>query len=115
MYRMDGMNQDLDAAVKKLIEEIKRTDIYEQYLRQKEFIHTDADVKAKVDELRTINFQIQNAPGEMDVMEESERIEEKLEELCEDYQVNDFMQAELDFCRMFQDILTQIAQGIDFE
>lgn len=112
---MKIIGNDLDSAVRNLIEEIKRTDAYEQYQQQKEVVRQDIETKAKIDELRALNFRIQNAPEDADILNESERVEEKLEELCEDSRINDFMQAELDFCRLFQDILTQLAQGIDFE
>ncbi len=112
---MKIIGNDIDSAVKNLIEEIKRTETYEQYRQQKEVVRQDAGTKAKIDELRALNYMIQNAPEDADILNESERIEDELEELCEDSRVNDFMQAELDFCRLFQDILSQLAQGIDFE
>lgn len=112
---MKIIGNDLDSAIKNLVAEIRQTDIYEQYQQQKEILREDAEAKGKIDELRKLNYIIQSAPEGADLLEESERVEEKLEELCEDSRVNDFMQAELDFCRMFQDILTQITQGIDFD
>lgn len=112
---MKIIGSDLESAIQNLVAEIKQTDTYENYQEQKEVVRQNEDTKAKIDELRALNLKVQSAPEGRDLLEESERVEERLEELCEDSRVNDFMQAELDFCRMFQDILTQIAQEIDFE
>ena len=112
---MKIIGNNLDAAVNNLIDEMKQTEAYKQYQYQKNSIYTDPEAKSKIDELRALNLKIQNAPENVDILDESERVEEQLEEICEDSRVNDFMQAELDFCRLFQDILSQLAQGIDFE
>ncbi len=112
---MKIIRNSLDAAVDNLIDEMKRTEVYRQYQSQKNSIDTDPEARAKIEELRALNLKIQNTPENVDILDESERLEEKLEELCEDSRVNDFMQAELDFCRLFQDILSHLVQEIDFE
>ncbi|NLG02832.1 MAG: YlbF family regulator [Clostridia bacterium] len=105
---------NLEIAIKTIIKEIKSSEEYRKYIQQKELIKQDAEVLQKVDELRSLNFELQNAPESFDDSQE-EQLEDRIEELYEDSRLNDYMQAEIDFCKLFQNILSKITQGIDFE
>ncbi len=105
----------LDTAVKTLIDAIKDTQEYQCYQLNAKVVKKNTEMKAKVDELRSLSYMLQNIPKSDKTPEDEERLEEQFESLCEDSRVNDFMQAEIDFCRMFQDIMMQITQEINFE
>lgn len=107
--------EQLDEAVKTLIDAIKKTQEYQCYQQNVSIIKGDAEIKSKIDELRSLSYLMQNTPEEDRAPGDEECLEEQFETLCEDSRVNDFMQAEIDFCRMFQDIMMQITQEIDFE
>ena len=112
---MKLIGSDLEAAIKNLVETICRTTEYKTYSELKGIISRHPEKKEKIRNLREVNYRIQNMPEGIDILAEEERLEDEIEELCTDAVVNDFMQAELDFCRMFQDILSRVAQEIDFE
>jgi len=112
---MKIIGNDLEAAVKNLIVEIKNSKTYLSYRKQKENINDDEELKLKIEELQRLNFMMQNSPEGPNSLEEQERLEQQFEDLCEDSRVNDFFQAELDFCRLFQDTLQRIVKDIDFE
>ena len=107
--------EQLEAAVRNLIDVLKQTQEYQSYQENVKAIRDDVEIKSKIDELRSLNYLMQNTPEGAESVENEERLEEQFERLCEDSRVNDFMQAEIDFCRMFQDIMMQITQEIDFE
>jgi len=106
---------DMDKTIEKLIEQMQRTEAYQNYNSQKETMKNFPELKEKIDTLRRLNLQLQKIPESDSLYEEVERIEQQYEELCEDTRVHDFMQAELDFCRMFQDILARITSSMEFE
>lgn len=105
----------LDGAIEELIEQMCRTSAYQNYARQKETVKNFPELKEKIDTLRELSYRLQKMPESESLYEESERLEQEYEELCEDTRVHDFMQAELDFCRLFQDILAKITSSIEFE
>lgn len=105
---------NLEIAIRTIIKEIKSSEEYIRYIRQKELIKQDEEALQKVEELRGLNFDLQKAQESSDDQHE-EQLEDRIEELYEDSHVNDYMQAEIDFCKLFQDILSKITQGIDFE
>lgn len=107
--------EQLDEAVKSLIRVMKETQEYQCYQQNASVIREDEAVKSKVDELRSLSYRMQNMSDDGLAPEVEEHLEERFEELCEDSRVHDFMQAEIDFCRMFQNIMMQITQGMDFE
>ena len=106
---------DLDGAIEELIEQMRHTSTYQNYAKQKETVKNFPELKEKIDTLRELNYRLQKMPESEGLYEEGERLEQEYEELCEDTRVHDFMQAELDFCRLFQDILAKITSSIEFE
>lgn len=111
--RLSG--NDLDGAIEELIEQMRHTSTYQNYAKQKETVKNFPELKEKIDTLRELNYRLQKMPESEGLYEEGERLEQEYEELCEDTRVHDFMQAELDFCRLFQDILAKITSSIEFE
>jgi len=112
---MSMPENSMDSAIERLIEQMRRTADYQNYMKQKETLKSYPELKERIEKLRELNCRMQNMPESESLYEEGEKLEQQYEELCEDTRVYDFMQAELDFCRMFQSILARITASIEFE
>ena len=88
---------------------LKECRVYKNYLKEKENIRKYPELKGSIDRLREINGLIQN---DLD-FETEENLTKEYEWLCSDGRVRDFMQAELDYCRFFQEIQAEMAKEMD--
>ena len=107
--------QGLDLAVDKLIEQIKASQTYSNYTEQKEKAGNAPDIDSKMKRIREVHKKLVDLTEQGIEGYEYEQLEGQYEELCEDTAVYEYMQAELGFCRMFQDILAKITASIEFE
>ena len=71
------------------------------------------DLKAKIDDYRVRNFELQMS--EDNALDKIDQFEREYANFRENPLVSDFLAAELAFCRMIQDINTQIAEAMHFE
>lgn len=109
------MDEELVLPVKKLIESIKNTGEYKEYEFQKEKIKKIPELKARIDEFRKKRYELQNVLQSDNLVKDAERLQNENKELLANPIVTDFLQAELDFCRMMQSVNTCIFEAIDFE
>lgn len=113
--RTDMKDKTVQEALDAFMSVIKNTKEYKDYQFQKEKVKRIPELKTRIDEFRKKSFQLQNMSESDNLMEDVERLQRENESLLENPLVSDFLQAELDFCRMMQDINTHIAEAIDFE
>lgn len=107
--------EKLVQALEELITEIKNTDIYKEYKKQRDIIEQYPDLTEKIDEFRQRNFALQTSNSEEDMFDAIDRFEKEYEQFRENPLVNDFLDAELYFCRMMQDIHLKITEAMEFE
>ena len=103
------MKQALQAYIDALLE----TPEYKEYAVQKERVKQYPELKARIDEFRTRNFEMQTSKDM--VFEMIEAFEKEYRDFRENPLVNDFLAAELAFCRMLQNNNARITDAIDFE
>ena len=104
---------NIDDAMNQLIVTIKDSDTYREYLTQLEKVKQQPELKKQIDDYRTRNYELQT--GKDVAFEKMEQFEREYEAFCENPYVADFLAAELDFCRMMQDINIRITEAMDFE
>ena len=107
------MNSSVEQSLDNLIDTIKSDDIYLEYKKQLDLLRQDPELKRQVDDFRKRNYDMQMG-GDLDFA--------KLESFREEYRefrtnplVDSFLAAELDFCRMMQNINFKIIDAVDFE
>ncbi len=107
------MNSSVEQSLDNLIDTIKSDDIYLEYKKQLDLLRQDPELKRQVDDFRKRNYDMQ-MDGDLDFA--------KLESFREEYRefrtnplVDSFLAAELDFCRMMQNINFKIIDAVDFE
>ncbi len=103
----------IDKAVGNLIEEIMVSDIYREYDIQRNKVNEQPELKAKIDEFRTRNFELQTSDDT--ALEQIDQFEREYSDFRENPLVSDFLAAEVAFCRMIQEINESITQAIHFE
>ena len=106
------MMKGIDNAIEELVSRILNSDTYREYDIQRNRVKQDPGLKAQIDEYRRRNFELQNTNSEFD----------KLEEFASEYAafrelpiVSDFLDAELAFCRMMQEINIKITAALHFD
>lgn len=103
----------VDSAVEQLIAAILDSDAYREYDLQRNRVNQEPELKAGIDEFRRRNYELQNASAY--AFEKLESFEREYEEFREKPLVADFLEAELAFCRMIQNINIRITEAVNFE
>ena len=106
---------ELDNAIENLIVTIKDTEKYKRYKREKDKVNRFPELKAQIDTFRIRNFELQNMTGDEDLFYKIEEFEKEYEKFRENPLVADFLAAELDLCRMMQDVTARLTEALDFE
>ena len=106
---------EVQKALEQLAQAIKDSDIYREYRRQSEKVDNTGDMREKIDEYRVRNFGLQNSVQTEDLLDKLDAFEREYEKFREDPLVEEFLDAELAFCRMMQEIDVKLAEAMDFE
>ena len=106
---------EVQKALEQLAQAIKDSDIYREYRRQSEKVDNTGDMREKIDEYRVRNFELQNSVQTEDLLDKLDAFEREYEKFREDPLVEEFLDAELAFCRMMQEIDVKLAEAMDCE
>ncbi len=102
-------------AAERFIEEIRKSDIYQEYNFQKEKLKKQPILFDRVAEYRQRNFDLQSKAQGDDLLEKLDAFEKEFEDFRANPLVDDFLRAELAFCRMMQEVNERITAALDFE
>lgn len=108
-------DSEIMEAAKKFAAMIQESDTYKEYLYQREKIKRQPELYDKVNEYRQKNFELQNESDSEELFDRMEAFEREYMKLRENPMVEDFLRAELAFCRMMQDVNVLLTAEIDFE
>lgn len=108
-------DKEIIEAARQFADTIMTSDTYKEYLYQRERIKKQPELYEKVNEFRQRNFDLQNEADSDDIFDRMEAFEREYEKFREDPFVDSFLQAELAFCRMMQEVYVLLAEEIDFE
>lgn len=106
---------DVMEAARKLAGLIRETDVYQEYLHQREILQRQPELYKQVNEYRQKNFDIQSQADSGELFDRMEAFEREYREFRENPLVDDFLRAELAFCRMIQEMNVLLTSEIDFE
>lgn len=108
-------DKEIIEAARDFADKIMTSDTYREYLYQREKIKKQPELYAKVNEFRKRNFDLQNETDSEDMLDRMEAFEREYEKFRENPLVDDFLRAELAFCRMMQEVYVLLANEVDFE
>ncbi|MCR4617870.1 MAG: YlbF family regulator [Lachnospiraceae bacterium] len=107
------MNKEVKDALDNLIEVIKADEVYKEYHKQLDLIRQNPDLKRQVDDFRKRNHEMQMSE-DLDFVKLT-AFQDEFKILRQNPLVDNFLAAELDFCRMMQNINFDIVEEVDFE
>ncbi len=105
---------EVDQAIEDLLSVIRQTKEYIEYKIQYDKINMQPELHKQIDEFRIENYQLQNSTPEEEMLQRIEQFEQKYQTFRENPLVNDFLEAELAFCRKMQEITLKITEGLQF-
>ena len=109
------MEDSLEKATVSYVKAIKDTAVYRKYREQLERLKGNPEQYQKVNEFRRRNFEIQNTAQKDELFDKMDAFEQEFERFREDPLVDEFLRAELAFCRMMQEVNTYITGELDFQ
>ncbi|MEG1847110.1 MAG: YlbF family regulator [Lachnospiraceae bacterium] len=105
----------IDEEIEAFATVIKSTDIYRDYVIQKEQVKAQPGLKQQIDEFREKNFALQNLQESDEIAKQTDALSEEYAIFRENPVVDRFLAAELSFCRMMQKIYTDLSEKVEFE
>lgn len=104
---------ELDSAVSAYISAIKSTETYRNYAAERDKVRQDPELKAQIDDYRKRNYELQISPDTD--FQKIDQFERDYEDFRENPLVDEFLAAELAFCRMIQRANMQVTAAMDFD
>lgn len=105
----------VEKALQELIAAILDSGVYREYDRQNTALREYPELKRQIDEFRRENYMLQHSSTSDELFDKVDEFTSRYEELRSNALVELFLSAELDFCRMMQDINRRILEAVDFE
>ena len=118
------MEDSLENATASYVKAIRDTAVYKKYCEQLERLKRNPEQYQKVNEFRRRNFEIQNTAQKQhekilkivdELFDKMDAFEQEFEKFREDPVVDEFLRAELAFCRMMQEVNLYITEAVNFE
>lgn len=106
-------DENVNQAVEQMVQAIRNTDAYMEYRRQLGRIKEQPELKKQIDDFRTRNFELQTSKDTN--FDKIDQFTRENEAFRENPLVSDFLAAELDFCRMMQEIGLYVTDQMKFE
>ena len=103
----------IQECVEKLLEVIREDSTYQRYLACEEKLKSNPELKKQIDEFRVAVFHMNNDDTQGDLYDITDEVENRYESLRKVPEVNAYLEAELDVCRMLQQVQSQFRNGID--
>jgi cell fate (sporulation/competence/biofilm development) regulator YlbF (YheA/YmcA/DUF963 family) len=98
-----------------LIEAIQESEVYQNFEHMKKVVNKDPALKAQITDFRRRNYVLQNQMEGIDLYQEIEQFEEEYHEVRKNPIIRDFLQYELEICRMMQRINLRLIQAVDLD
>lgn len=106
---------DITRETDQLLLAIRQTDAYTNFEIQKKRINEFPELKKQVDDFRIRNFELQTGDNDIDLFEAISVFEKEYAEFREEPLVADFLAAELELCRMVQEVYARILGSVEIE
>ncbi len=98
-----------------LVEAIQESEVYQNFEHIKKVVDKDPVLKAQITDFRRRNYVLQNQIEGIDLYKEIEQFEEEYHEVKKNPIIRDFLQYELEICRMMQRINLRLIQAVDLD
>lgn len=99
---------------KQLNEHIRSSEEYKTYIQTKQALRSDEQLCNQVKEFRARNYELQNRQG-VNPYDEMIELTREYDELLHNSVVSEFLQAEQSICKMMQQVIDSVVEGLEFE
>lgn len=96
------------------LEALRESEAYKDYQYQKERVKRVPGLADRINDFRAQRFEFQSYQGE-DLFEKVDEFEKKFETFQEEPMVREYLAAELEICRIVQQINDEITELIDID
>ncbi len=110
--KMQNINR-LDSATTALINAVLATEEYQAFMAELKKVKEFPELKEQIDDFRKRNFELQSSAD--NDFNKLEQFEKEYAAFRENILVQDFLAAELDLCRLIQDLNMRITSALNFE
>lgn len=107
--------KQLQEGMEQFIQVIHNTEVYITFQREKERVAKHPMLKEQIDAYRRESFELQNRFEGEELLREMDQFEKRHEEVLANPLLFEYLEAEVALCRMFQDIMREITDGIEFD
>lgn len=106
-----------DRELEAFIEAVKNTEAFIEYEKQKERVKAYPDLQVRLNEFRERNYRLQTSQNTAELFEEIDKFTIEYEAFREIPMIHDFLEKELAYCRMIQQINDRLLEAFaaDFE
>ena len=106
-----------DRELEAFIEAVKNTEAFIEYDKQKERVKAYPDLQVRLNEFRERNYRLQTSQNTAELFEEIDKFTIEYEAFREIPMIHDFLEKELAYCRMIQQINDRLLEAFaaDFE
>lgn len=111
---MAERSSGLENAIARLIEEIQNSTTYMDYKNALNAVEEEPGLMEKINRFRAENFEMQQRYEGDELMDRMEAFERANEQFRANPRVDRFLAKELACVRMFQNILQEISEAIEF-
>ncbi|MBQ7839388.1 MAG: YlbF family regulator [Lachnospiraceae bacterium] len=105
----------VDAALNGLIAAILDSPQYQEYEKQLAVMKERPELKQKIDEFRHENYILHRSAEGDELFYKMDEFNKRYEDFRKNPHVDSFLEAELEFCRMIQNINQEIVEAVNFE
>ena len=98
-----------------LLDAIKQSEVCRNYEAAKKEVEAQPKMRAMLNDFRKKNYAIQNMHQEDELYSEIEKLEKEYHELRKIPVIWNYLQCELDVCRMMQHINLKLAGAVDLD
>lgn len=110
--KMQGIKR-LEGATEALIDAVLATEEYQAYKAELDKVKKFPELKAQIDDFRKRNFELQSSTD--NDFNKLEQFEKEYAAFRENILVQDFLAAEVDLCRLMQDLNMRLTEALQFE
>ncbi|MCX4268351.1 MAG: YlbF family regulator [Lachnospiraceae bacterium] len=107
------MDRGIENKARELKEAILKSEEYQNHQKYIQILREDPELYKRVNELRKTTFILQNGNNHPEQRHRLEEAATEFEQLRRDGRVEDFLQHELDLCRLLQQVNRVIYDTID--
>lgn len=102
--------KDIETCITQLIDCIRNDSAYQTYKKFEDELSTDPQLQERIDEFRKARYEIFQKE---DWYDEIDKVDEDFADLKRRPEVNAYLDAELDVCRMLREVQVQMIGSLD--